>query len=114
MQQRAKEWDAATRTYRALLARSPEVREAWYQLGRVAAESGTRDATLLANGAAAIEKFVALPPGEEDAPLASAWLRLGMIRERQGDKPRAHAAYQQALRSDPELDDAKSGAQRTR
>ena len=112
VQQRAKQWDAATATYRALLARRPATREAWYQIGRVAAESGTRDSASLAAGAAALERFIALPPGEEEAPLASAWLRLGMIRERQGNKPSAQTAYRQAMRADPELDDAKKGMDR--
>ena len=112
MQQRAKQWDAATATYRALLARTPSVREAWYQRGRVVAESGTRDASALVDGAAALERFIGTPPGEEDAPLASAWLRLGMVRERQGDAARARAAFQQALKLDPELDDARKGLDR--
>ena len=114
MQQRAKQWDAAMATCRALVARSPGTREGWYQLGRAVAESGTRAPQALAEGEAALQRFIAAPPGEEDAPLASAWLRLGMIRERQGDKPRARTAYQQALRADPELDDAKAGVQRTK
>ena len=114
MQQRARQWDAAAATYRALLARSPGTREGWYQLGRTVAESGTQEPATLAEGASALERFIAAPPGEEDAPLASAWLRLGMIRERQGEKPRARTAYQQALRADPALDDAKAGVQRTK
>lgn len=114
MQQRARQWDAAAATARALVARAPGTREGWYQLGRTIAESGTRTPELLAEGAAALERFIATPAGEEEAPLASAWLRLGMIRERQGDRARARAAYQQALKADPELDDARAGVQRTR
>ena len=108
LQQREKQWAAAVETYRALLRRVPSAREAHYQLGRTAAASGTA----LDEGAAALERFIALPAGEEEAPLASAWLRLGTIRERQGDKARAREAYQKALALDRGLDDAKSALKR--
>ena len=108
LQQRAKQWDAALATYQRLLARDPDAREAHYQIGRVASESGRA----LPAGAAALEKFVATPAAEEDAPLASAWQRLAAIREKEGDPTRARSAYQQALRLDPGLDDAKAGLKR--
>ena len=108
LQQRAKQWDAAIATYQRLLSRAPGAREAHYQIGRVASESGSS----LSEGASALERYVATPAGEEDAPLASAWQRLAAIRERQGDAPRARTAYQQALRLDPGLDDAKAGLKR--
>lgn len=110
VQQRAKQWNDALATYRTLLQRAPSTREAWYQLGRTSAEGNISPV----EGAAALEKFIALPAGEEEAPLASAWLRLGMIRERQGDAARARAAYAQAARLDPGLDDAKAGLRRVR
>jgi tetratricopeptide (TPR) repeat protein len=108
LQQRMREWDDAATTYRRLLARSPGAREANYQLGRVASESGMA----LADGAAALERFVATPAGEEDASLAAGWLRLGRVRELQKDVTRARAAYQQALKLDPGLDDARKGIAR--
>ena len=109
IQQRARQWDAASATYRRLLARSPGTREAWYQRGRVVAESGSRDPAALADAAAALERFIAMPAGDEEAPLASAWLRLGMVRERQADVARARIAYQAALKLDGELEDARKG-----
>lgn len=108
LQQRVKQWAAALDTYRALLERVPSARDAHYQVGRIAASTGTA----LDEGAAALERFIASPAGEEEAPLASAWLRLGTIRERQGDAARARAAYQKALALDRGLDDAKSALKR--
>lgn len=103
LQQRSSEWEAALATYRRLIGRHPQAREARYQLGRTAGASGLA----LDEGAAALERFLATPPGEEDAALASAWYRLGLIRERQGDPTRARAAYQQALRMDRGMDEAR-------
>lgn len=108
LQQRAKQWEPALATYRQLIARVPAAREAHYQVGRVASESGQA----LAEGATALERFIAMPAGEEDAPLASAWQRLGAIRERQKDADAARAAYQKALQLDPGFDDAKAGLRR--
>lgn len=108
LQQRAREWEAALATYRRLAARHPSERETQYQLGRVASESGHA----LADGAAALEQFVAGPASEEDAALATAWHRLGAIRERQGDRPRAAAAYRRALELDPGMDESRRALER--
>lgn len=110
LQQRRKQWPQAMATYERLIQKRPAASEALYQLGRAAALSGTN----LARGAAALEQFIARQPGEEEAPLASAHVRLGAIRERQGDKASARRHYQAALTLDKGFEDARKALARVK
>ena len=110
LRQRTGDWALAFAAYDRLVARRPDVNEVNYQIGRAASLSGMN----LDRGAQALDRYLARMPAEEEPPLASARLRLGAIRERQGNKPEARRQYQLALQLDPGLDDAKSGLARVR
>jgi tetratricopeptide (TPR) repeat protein len=83
-----------------LLAREPDHFAALYQLGRVASLSGQR----LADGEAALRRYLAQPSHPAGQPTnAHAQFRLGDILARQGNTVAARAAYEEALRLDPNL-----------
>jgi tetratricopeptide (TPR) repeat protein len=96
-------WDAAFEVFEAQLAADPQSFDALYQIGRTAALSGQR----LDRGAEALRRYLGHTPSPESPPLANAHYRLGMVYERQGNKPGARAEYRAALALDPKLDDAK-------
>ena len=96
-------WDAAFDVYEAMLAADPNAWDALYQVGRTAALSGQR----LDRGAAALKRYLGHTPDQDSPPIANAHYRLGMIYEKQGNKPAARAEYQAALKLDPKLDDAR-------
>ncbi|HEV8241254.1 MAG TPA: tetratricopeptide repeat protein [Thermoanaerobaculia bacterium] len=96
-------WDAAFELYETVLAADPNAWNAVYQIGRTAALSGKR----LDRGVETLKRYVGHTPDAESPPLANAHYRLGMVYEKQGNKPAARAEYQAALKLDPKLDDAK-------
>ena len=110
LHQRAKAWGEAIATFERVLAKHADHGEALYGIGRTAGMGGVH----LARGAAALERFIARPPGENEPSLATAHLRLATIRERMGEHDAARRHYAEALRLDPELDDAKAGLKRVR
>lgn len=96
-------WDAAFELYDAMLAADPNAWNALYQIGRTAALSGKR----LDRGVETLKRYLGHTPDTDSPPLANAHYRLGMVYEKQGNKPAARAEYQAALKLDPKLDDAK-------
>lgn len=110
LQQRAKAWNEAIATFERVLARHPASGEALYGIGRTAGMGGVQ----LDRGASALERFIAGRPGENQPSMATAHLRLATIREQQGDRAAARRHFAEALRLDPELDDAKAGLRRVR
>ena len=86
-----------------MLARHPDSRPALYALGRLAALSGQRTD----EGVRALERYIAMgPPAPGSPSLAHAHYRLGGVHEQRGDRARARAAYETALKLDPGLEDA--------
>ena len=108
--QRLGRWDEAFDSYERLLARRPDEVAVHYQIGRTAAQSGTR----LERGEQALRAYLTKKPGEGDAPLASAHFRLGTILEKQGHTEQAREQYAAALRLDPGEPDAKNAMKRLR
>jgi tetratricopeptide (TPR) repeat protein len=102
--QRLERWDDAFRLLRAWTAEPAAPAAAWYQLGRCAAVSGRS----LDEGAAALEKFLALPRGLEDPEPKHALYRLGQVHAKAGRKPQARQALDRALALDPKYTDAKA------
>jgi tetratricopeptide (TPR) repeat protein len=96
-------WNDAFDAFEALLKADPDNWDALYQLGRTGAVSGQR----LDRAAECLKRYVGHTPGSQEAPPANAHFRLGMVYEKKGDKPRARAEYQEAVRLDPSLEDAK-------
>ena len=101
--QQLERWDDAFRVLRAWTAEPAAPAIAWYQFGRAAALSGRS----LDEGAAALEKFLALPRAADDPEPKNALYRLGQVHARAGHKPQARAALDRALALDPKYDDAR-------
>ena len=102
--QQLERWDDAFRLLRAWTGEATAPGMAWYQLGRAAAVSGQA----LDEGAAALEKFLAMPRERDDPEPKNALYRLGQIHARAGRKPQAKVAFDRALALDPKYEDAKA------
>jgi tetratricopeptide (TPR) repeat protein len=99
-----KRYDDAFRVLDARLRRSPNDEAALYQLGRVGAVSRSR----LDEAQAALDRYMTSPHKRGNPSIAAAHWRLGLIHETRGDKPKAVAEYETALRLDPKLAGAKA------
>lgn len=101
--QRTKQWDKSFDLYEALLLRRPDETNALYFIGRLGALSGQR----LERSEAALRRFVALPPKEGSSSVASAYLRLGTIQAKRGEREAARASFTAGLKVDPKRNDLK-------
>lgn len=86
-----------------ILEREPGHTSALYQLGRNAALSGER----LAQGEAALRRYLRHRPLRTQPSHAWAHYRLGMIQKRQGDLASARYSLRRAVSLDPGLDGAR-------
>ena len=108
--QHDRRWDDAFAVVDSFLVRRPGDPAAQYQLGEIAALSGQR----LADGEAALERYLSTSVSEELPSYADAHVRLGMIRERAGNTAGARTEYEAALAIDPTLKDARKALDRLR
>jgi tetratricopeptide (TPR) repeat protein len=92
-----KQWSAAFAEVDHLRTQHPALREADYQVGRLAALSDQRQQ----EGIAALRRFLDAPPQPGDTPATQAQFRLGMILEKMGQSAEARSAYRAALAADP-------------
>lgn len=98
------QYERSLETYEALAKAHPEERAALFAIGRVAGLSGLR----LERGAEALQLYLSQTPKATEPTVANAQFRLGVIRERQGRRDDARAAYQTALGLDPKHKDASA------
>lgn len=98
-----KKYAEAFALYDAALAESPGAYRALYGSGRLAAITGER----IDDGIKHLTKTLTLALPENSASHAPAHWRLGMLYEKKGDKNSARAAYEAALKADPQFDRAK-------
>lgn len=101
--QETKRWPDAYATIKRWIAEEPKSNNAHYQLGRLAAVS----AQYLAEGEAALRKYLAMPRGKDDPEPKNARFRLGQVLAHAGRKDEARAELQAALKLDPKFKDAK-------
>jgi tetratricopeptide (TPR) repeat protein len=97
-------WNDAFAVYERRAARQPDDMANTFQLGRVAALSGTH----LERGEQALKLWIESAP--KDAPIATisgAHHRLGQIYEKQGHRDAARAEYEMAVRINDGNEDAK-------
>ena len=92
-----KKYDEAFETLENLRRSHPEVLDAGYQIGRVAALSGLR----LDEGVAALKEYLTHTPDDNQPALWAAHWRLGLIFEKKGDPAAARAEYAAALKLNP-------------
>lgn len=106
-----RKWDDAFRTIDRFIAAQPGAVLAQYAIGRAAAESGQR----LEAGEAGLRRYIAAAvPSPGEPTIATAHLRLGAIHERRGDRDKARAAYETALRLEPTLQAARDALAKLR
>lgn len=105
-----REWGAAWTVVDRLERARPALPAAGYASGRLAAESGEQ----LDRGERALTAYLAHRPAPGEPPPAAARWRLGMIRERRGDRAGARREYEAALALDPKHAQAKAALARLR
>ena len=95
----AEQWSVAVPLLRKVVAREPENAGAWYQIGRSAAVSGE----FLDEGAAALQRYLAMPHRRGQPETKHALYRLGQVQARAGHPDQARASWQRALALDPKF-----------
>jgi tetratricopeptide (TPR) repeat protein len=98
-----KQYDKAFAVYDPLLKKEPENLSASYQLGKLAAVSGLQ----LDRGETGLKKYLQTTPAKDQPQPANAYHRLGMIYEHKKNLPEARKCFEQAVKLDPSLKDAK-------
>jgi tetratricopeptide (TPR) repeat protein len=95
-----KKYDQALAEFDEVLKTTPDDYGALYQVGKLAAVSGQH----LDRGADSLRKCLATTPPSPNLPgHAAAHWRLGQILEHKKDPAAAKAAYEAALKADPNL-----------
>ncbi|GCC50692.1 hypothetical protein SanaruYs_09100 [Chryseotalea sanaruensis] len=103
-----KQYDKAFAIYGELNSKDPKNMLTIYQLGRLSAVSGTR----LDFGESSMKKYLTYQPKAGEPSHAAAYMRLGNIYEKRGDKVAAKKAYETSLKLDGTLQEAKDGLAR--
>ena len=101
--QEAKRWKDAYAMASKWTVDQPKKARAWYQIGRIAAESGQ----YLPQGEAALRTFLKLAREAGDPEPKHARHRLAQILAKAGRKDEARAELQAALKLDPKFKEAK-------
>lgn len=101
--QQAKRWKDAYAMAKQWTVDQPGKAKPWYQIGRIAAESGQ----YLPEGEAALRSYLKLGRETGDPEPKHARYRLGQILARAGRKDEARAELQAALKIDPKFKEAK-------
>ena len=101
--QQAKRWKDAYAMASQWTVSEPKKATSWYQIGRIAAESGQ----YLAEGEAALRSYLKLAREPADPEPKHARYRLGQVLAKAGRKDEARAELQAALRIDPKFKEAK-------
>jgi tetratricopeptide (TPR) repeat protein len=101
--QQEKEWEEAFEAFEAGVRETGDARSL-YQIGRTAVFSGTH----LERAKEALTQYIARAPEAATMPTeAHARWRLGMLYEKEGRKDLARREYREALKVDPDLEQAK-------
>ncbi len=101
--QRTEQYNKAFQIFETILKTNPDQMNAYYQIGRTAAFSGSN----LSRGEQCLKKYLQTPPEENNPSFAWAHYRLGMIYEKGGKRDLAKREYQIALSYDVNLEEAK-------
>jgi tetratricopeptide (TPR) repeat protein len=101
--QEAKRWKDAYTIARQWTVEEPKKAKPWYQIGRLAAESGQ----YLTEGEAALRTYLKLGRETGDPEPKHARYRLGQILAKAGRKDEARAELQAALKIDSKFKEAK-------
>ncbi len=102
--QEAKRWKDAYAMAKQWTVDEPKQAKPWYQIGRIAAESGQYPV----EGEAALRAYLKLGRDSGDPEPKHARYRLGQILAKAGRKDEARAELQVALKIDPKFKEAKA------
>ena len=102
--QEAKRWKDAYVMAKQWTVDEPKKAKPWYQIGRIAAESGQ----YLPEGEAALRTYLKLGREANDPEPKHARYRLGQVLAKAGRKDEARAELQAALKIDPKFKEAKA------
>ncbi|MFN7488562.1 MAG: tetratricopeptide repeat protein [Chryseotalea sp.] len=105
-----KQFDKAFAIYEDELKKDNSNMLVVYQLGRLSAVSGLK----LEQGENHLKKYLTYQPKNNEPTHAGAYMRLGNIYEKKGNKLEARQAYSQSLKLDPNSKDAKEGFERVK
>jgi len=100
---RAERFDDAVPLLRKVVAQKPDIGMAWYQIGRSAALSGQ----FLDEGAKALLRYMKMPHERGDPDTKHVLYRLGQVQAQAGQRERALANWNRALKLDPEFSEAR-------
>lgn len=103
-----KQWNKAFDVFEKVVKQNNTNFPAIYQIGRISALSGIR----LERGEECLKKYFAYQPKQNEPPQAAAKMRLAQIMEKKGNIVEAKKLYQDALKQDPSLKEAKEGLER--
>jgi tetratricopeptide (TPR) repeat protein len=101
--QKSKRWKDAYALAKQWTVEAPKQAKPWYQIGRLAAESGQ----YLAEGEAALRTYLKLGRETGDPEPKHAHYRLGQVLAKAGRKDEARAELQAALKIDAKFKEAK-------
>jgi len=105
-----KKLDQAFKIYEKMLKNNPEEISAYYQIGRLASNSGEN----LERGKECLKKFVDSKTDKNEMVLSWAHYRLGQIHEKEGIKDKAKLEYETALKINPEHKQAQKALKNIR
>jgi cytochrome c-type biogenesis protein CcmH/NrfG len=88
----------ALETYHKTAEKFPGNRQAYLQIGRVTANSGSR----MDEGEKSLNKFIGLTENKKDRSLANAYYYLGLIEKKRGNLANAKKYIETALKLNPE------------
>ena len=106
--QNHQKFEKAFRLYSEMVERDSSNNMALYQIGRTSALWGEKPT----EGITALELYLTRDLEENAPSYAGAQMRLAMIYEKQGNKDAARRLYGEALKEDPEMQEAKQGLKR--
>lgn len=110
LKMREKNYAGASACCEDLLKLTPDHYLALYQIGRIAAISGEN----LDRGLTTLRRALELTPPANSPPHSYLQFRIGNILEKKGDRDGAHAAYEAALKLDPDNKPAAEAFEKTK
>lgn len=104
-----KQYDKAFELFEETLKKNPEDFASLYQLGKACALSNSK----LDRGEECLRKYLSHSPAYNEPSHAGAYMRLGQIKEKKGNKAEARKYFEIALKQDDDLKEAREGLERT-
>lgn len=105
-----KKYEKAVELFEEAIKRTPNDYPNLYRYGKASAISGLK----LDRGGECLQKYLTYAPQYGEPSIAAAYMRLGQIKEKQGNKGEAKRNYEMAVKLDDNLKDAKAGLERVK